>query len=556
MKAAVGVSLLGALAHTVAGKAVHLAQANDVLVPEYPEQYTIEATFHIPYAELSEPVQVWTDRTNHRQAVSFYDGLDGYVYHGVGTPNGTSYELYVAKDRKKCRKFPLKEKFRNSTNKVYPVAFLPDLTLFTYQGVDNCKPFYQGSCHRWTYQYKKYEMLNHYEFYARNDSAFTPVYYTMVGYDLPFASHYDMYKIEYISFTPKVDPAHFDLPDYCALANEDRGAHHQSILEDFGGLFGSVDHVREKFHDFMDKHKKDYEVDTEEYRKRHMNFRKNHAIINNMNKKSSSVTYAINHLADHSKEELKRFNGYVPLDAAGWNNLAANGDIEIVYHNKPGKDLPASIDWRHSGAVSQVKDQGKCGSCWAFGVAQVVESAWFQKKGALLVLSEQQLIDCAWDEGPQGCDGGSPVAAMTYIKKAGGLMRENEYKYTGENGYCMFKQEDAAVQIDKVVRVSVGDEEGMKDALANVGPLAVAFDASQESFTFYSSGVYYDPNCTKVLDHAVVAVGYGTTSEGEDFWLVKNSWSTYWGEMGYFRIARNRDNHCGIASEVAYPVIA
>eukprot|EP00123_Amoebidium_parasiticum_P015166 comp22820_c0_seq1/m.35838 comp22820_c0_seq1/g.35838 ORF comp22820_c0_seq1/g.35838 comp22820_c0_seq1/m.35838 type:complete len:568 (-) comp22820_c0_seq1:537-2240(-) len=555
-----GAALVLTLAGVALSKPLTLHATEDSIdenfVPTYPDIYTVKGFFRIPYAEIVEPVEVHTDRIKKRQSVSFYNGLDGYIYLDVGSKDARSYELYIAKDHRVCDSAELEEQYKGQGAEgkaSYPVSFLPDLSVFKYKGKSACTPFYEGKCHKWQYSYKQGDMVNHYEFYAKDDTQYTPVVYSMVGYDLPFSSHYDMYKIEYQSFSVGVNESAFELPSECNLAPQDRVPAHHSALEDFGSLFSAFDHVPDKFHSFMNKHKKEYEVGSEEYSLRHKHFRTNLRKINNMNRQATGVTYGFNHLADMSLEERRRLNGYRPKKANSQD--AGANDMPESVHVISGKKLPEQVDWRHSGAVSPVKDQGKCGSCWTFSATQAIESAWYLATGDLFVLSPQQLVDCAWSEGNSGCDGGDEVDAMKYVHKVGGLMRERDYRYTGEDGYCVFNSSMAAARVHKVVRIPKGDEHAMRDALATAGPVSIAFDASRDTLSFYSSGVYYDKECSSEdLDHAVVVVGYGTEN-GKDYWLVKNSWSTYWGDMGYVKIARNRHNHCGVATSAAYAVV-
>ncbi|XP_073995855.1 procathepsin L-like isoform X2 [Rhodnius prolixus] len=216
-------------------------------------------------------------------------------------------------------------------------------------------------------------------------------------------------------------------------------------------------------------------------------------------------------------------------------------------------DIPDSIDWRDKGAVNEVKDQGQCGACWAFSAIGAIESQYFMKTGKLITLSEQNLIDCSLEYGNSGCKSGTMNGAFKYINKSEGINTEEAYPYEArENSGCKHKIEDA-IKIKGYVDIPEGDENALKAAVAFVGPISAAMDARQLSFQFYASGIYHEPKCDPIfINRGVLIVGYGTEKD-LDYWLVKNSCSSIWGEGGYMKVARNRRNHCGIASTASYP---
>ena len=213
------------------------------------------------------------------------------------------------------------------------------------------------------------------------------------------------------------------------------------------------------------------------------------------------------------------------------------------------------VDWRDSGAVTPVKDQKQCGSCWAFSATGAIEGQHFLKTKQLVSLSEQNLIDCSGKWGNHGCNGGNQERAFNYTRDNGGIDTEESYRYEVVDGTCRFSTKSIGATVTGYVRIPYGNESALLEAVTTIGPISVSIDASDTTFHHYSSGVYYNPACSSThLDHAVLVVGYGTLS-GEDYWLVKNSWGADWGMNGYIRMARNKNNNCGIVTNAVYPTV-
>ncbi|KAG2708045.1 hypothetical protein I3760_05G173100 [Carya illinoinensis] len=208
--------------------------------------------------------------------------------------------------------------------------------------------------------------------------------------------------------------------------------------------------------------------------------------------------------------------------------------------------LPSSVDWRKQGAVTGIRDQGKCGSCWAFSTVVAVEGINQIKTKKLVSLSEQELVDC--DTENKGCDGGLMENAFQFIKQTGGVTTEKDYPYQARDGSCdSAKMNGPRVQIDGYESVPQNDENALRKAAANQ-LVSVAIDAGGKDFQLIYSeasywphgllGVYSTGDCGKELNHGVAIVGYGTTLDGTKYWIVKNSWGPEWGEKGYLRIQR------------------
>ncbi|KAL2458987.1 Cysteine proteinase RD21a [Forsythia ovata] len=223
------------------------------------------------------------------------------------------------------------------------------------------------------------------------------------------------------------------------------------------------------------------------------------------------------------------------------------------YDPKVDDSLPDSIDWRKKGAVNPIKDQGSCGSCWAFSTIASVEGINQIKNGELLSLSEQELVDCdrSYNE---GCNGGLMDYAFEFIIKNGGIDTEEDYPYTGYDGKCdQYRKNAKVVSIDGYEDVTPYNEKALKKAVANQ-PVTIAMDGSDADFQFYESGIFTG-KCGTDLDHGVNAVGYGSEN-GLDYWIIRNSWGESWGEKGYIRIQRNvadKGGLCGLAVEPSYP---
>lgn len=278
-----------------------------------------------------------------------------------------------------------------------------------------------------------------------------------------------------------------------------------------------------------------------------------------------SFTLKLNKYADMTHPEfVKTMNGYKPqLRQQNRIMVRSYSHPELVAEqasiaNEPEKLLPPSIDWRQHGYVTSVKDQGHCGSCWAFSSTGSLEGQEFRKTGNLISLSEQNLIDCSKKYGNLGCNGGLMEKAFEYIRDNRGIDTENSYPYEAHDAKCRFKNKTIGAVEKGYVEIPSGDEKKLMQAIAIKGPVSVAIDASHESFRFYDKGVYNEPQCgndEESLDHGVLAVGYGTDPVGGDYWLVKNSWSETWGNSGFIKMARNKQNQCGIATSAVYPVV-
>ncbi|CAK9012216.1 Cathepsin L [Cleaved into: Cathepsin L heavy chain, partial [Durusdinium trenchii] len=280
-----------------------------------------------------------------------------------------------------------------------------------------------------------------------------------------------------------------------------------------------------------------------------------------------------NILAGLTEDELESLTGQ--FDASETEQLVADeegGSIPDISGSgngigKLGADgLPVSIDWRFTGAVSDVKSQGRCGACWAFAATGAMESAFFLRSGILVSLSEDQLLECDSDPFQKACVGGNFYYSLKYLSSnAATTSRDYAYSYTSGRSLdgdlsCLA----GTAGVPGVIRGSSSsggvifvarNEAALKAAVARQ-PVAVAINGYVDEFKFYESGVLDSPSCDENVDHAVLVVGYGTTLEGEDFWLVRNSWGFGWGSQGYIKVARNTNakfGMCGITKQANFP---
>lgn len=292
--------------------------------------------------------------------------------------------------------------------------------------------------------------------------------------------------------------------------------------------------TKSHFAEWMTTHQKSYP--TEEAAHRFEVFKANVELIESHNSEGHDWAMAMNEYGDLTLEEFNaQYLGYAGNGKVSTSKTPARSSGRVDATN-------SSIDWVAKGAVTPVKNQGQCGSCWSFSSTGAIEGAYFISTGKLISLSEQELMDCSKAEGNQGCQGGLMEDAFKWVIKNGGIGSEASYPYTTANGDTCKKVPNVA-SISGYTEVTVGDETALLAAV-NTGPVSIAIEADQSGFQFYKSGVF-SGTCGKKLDHGVLLVGYGTDS-GKDYWKVKNSWGATWGEEGYIRMVRGQDQ-CGLA---------
>jgi len=251
---------------------------------------------------------------------------------------------------------------------------------------------------------------------------------------------------------------------------------------------------------------------------------------------------------------FEEFQTAVHLGGVVTPNLRKNG---AKVHEAPAdvSTLPASVDWVAAGAVTGVKNQGSCGSCWSFSTTGSLEGAYFLKYGTLKSFSEQELVSC--DTTDSGCNGGWMDTAFDWVASNKGLASEADYPYASSSGTAPACKKTGYTNDAKVAPSSHTDVAQSVAALQSavaLTPVSIAIQANQPAFQSYTSGVMTG-KCGTRLDHGVLAVGYGTWTDGTDYWKVKNSWGSDWGMDGYILIERSSADKCGVLDAASYPTL-
>ncbi|XP_035666054.1 digestive cysteine proteinase 1-like [Branchiostoma floridae] len=520
-----------------------------------PTMYHVRGFLSLPYAQIHEPFEVWYNEKAGMSRIDFYGDMMSTIQKSDPKTGGAMYKMAYMTTEKVTNQKSCFQINGDKENPVMPQSIFPDTTkfksigTFPYKGLD-CTAYMLNTVEGGG------NKNNTYILYMSKGKTEVPVAYYMKGYDSLLGSHYDEYLLDYTMFSSEVSDGDFEIPKgmKCGDFPGPGVEHHMTFnpMKDFVEHHQGNDRTHQLFREYRQKHGRTYEDGSREHAQRHSVFTTNSRLIHSKNRANLGYTLAINHLADRTDDELKMMRGrtYSPEP----NNGLPFDEEELIV-----TDIPDNINWAIRGAVTPVKDQAVCGSCWSFGAAEAIEGAWFKKTGLLVPLSQQNLMDCSWGYGNNACDGGEEWRAYEWVMKHGGIATAAHYgPYTGADGKCHFDPKHVGAVVTGYVNVTSENGTALKMALANFGPVAVGIDAAVKTFSFYANGVYYDKDCgnkPEDLDHAVLAVGYGSMPDSkgnmQDYWLIKNSWSTHWGDNGYVLISQ-KDNNCGVATDATY----
>lgn len=551
----------------------------------FPTSYHVTGILKLPYGGIDEPFEAWYSRDEKMSRIDYYGGMDRtYQRQDLGQ---YGFGAKIIPEFSEVKKKIFRGCLHHVGTKRFPIkaqSIIPSNSGFKYDGL--CTFNKTIPCYRWKHTFKVLTKINSYTLYTSRDHLSVPFQYDMMGYDTLLASYYDKYILLYNTFQPwEFDFSVFEIPsdvhcfdlsgasetsevtvaafnpmlefmsahseqdsqpinDNPTEATTNQSVGNESMTSPMDGKKHYEFIVEKIFKDYKDIFKKEYKDEMEHVKRKDI-FRHNLRFINNKNRQNLTFKLQLNHFADVTDDEMKYFRGllnesYVDNNAQIFH--PPHLDIESI-------EVPKTLDWREYGAISDVRSQGICGSCYAYAVTGAVEAAHYLKTGQLIKLSEQQIVDCSWGFGNKGCKGGYPYRAMQWIIKHGGIATRKSYgKYLAQEGYCHFENITHGASIDGYYNVSQGNASQLKMAIAMYGPVTILINTRPKSFKFYDSGVYYDKGCDDRLDHAALAIGYGTTDNGEEYWLVKNSWSVSWGRKGFMKISM-KDDICGVTQK-------
>lgn len=608
-------ALLGLLLGVASG-AVAVAvniPAPPPLPPVWPQVYTVSLTVDLPLLKFSQPqglkfnMTVWYNAPHHEMRVEVLNGLDTTI-----TTKDVEYTLYPRLNETRCGIFDIGPRAAHDEDDYFP-PFLPDLSVggWEYAGTIELEG---ERVQLWQSQLQEGTKTSQYTWYTAEADG-RPLKFLTIGVNYFTGGHFDEYNYEFTSFKPSIvwdrseqqsaaaaaaDKATvggadvqkdkklgpFSPPSICYDKGE-RLTHRHPVALQAHALMPRVRPVtlEDAYHAYSRAMHSDAHISTgsggsrgalvmarphtgprDVYARRLANFQRTAAMIHahNAANAASGFTMRLNQWADWDDSEW--LDLMLPNKARKAALLQKGPDawpprrtpLSTFRASLPKSKLPKEVDWRGTGADPGVKDQGMCGSCFAFAATATMEGAWWVFTGQHRSFSEQQVLDCCWDYGTSGCGGGDYQPAIECISENGGIDLEQDWPYLSNGDFCRVVNASRPGKFAGYVDIESRDEAALMEAVATLGPIAVAVDAEWPTFRYYAEGVYHDDRCrtaSRELDHAVVLFGYGTTSEGVDYWLVRNTWSKFYGDDGHLKIKRGRDD-CGISTDPASAVVA
>eukprot|EP00405_Crypthecodinium_cohnii_P017443 CAMPEP_0206454528 /NCGR_PEP_ID=MMETSP0324_2-20121206/21191_1 /ASSEMBLY_ACC=CAM_ASM_000836 /TAXON_ID=2866 /ORGANISM="Crypthecodinium cohnii, Strain Seligo" /LENGTH=565 /DNA_ID=CAMNT_0053925019 /DNA_START=49 /DNA_END=1746 /DNA_ORIENTATION=+ len=536
-------------------------------VPGMPQEYTAVLQFKMPYIPLEMPIRVLTSST--QQKVEYYNGLEQDWSDETG-----SYKYSYNNSQRVCVYSPASagptSLMSGLASSWSAMQFFPNLTQYNRSGEElvggiMCDKYVLSATHG-----KTGTMDDHISFYW-DPVLNMPVRWHIHARHPTFGSHTDEYIFDVMSLQagPPADSA-FLKPEMCKKPQEGKislpmkhflhAAHGLAKLD----LSSSTDLA---FETYLKQHGRNY-VGAELNARRTI-FESNVKMIRDLNNKHGGQTqFKGNKFLDMTKEEVMSFRGG-KSGRSSRRERRSEEDLKLVStFEHEGLLEVKDFDWRvaRPGVVSPVKDQAMCGSCWTYGLTEPIESIQAIQTGKLTQLPEQFVLDCTWAQSNDslstnaGCDGGnSDTGAFEIIRKYGGVVptAESYGSYLSVNGFCKdIKSMDVGAKIVGWTDIKDKDEQGLLAALLKNGPISVGIQVPDEML-FYDSGVLQVDSCKQnedQIDHAVTLTGFGEEN-GVPYYTIRNSWSTYWGDNGYIKIARGV-NDCCVSCQAGFPTVA
>lgn len=549
-------ALLAAMAASAAASAA----------PAVPAEYSAVILMKMPYIGLEMPMQVLL--SGSAQKVEYYNGLVVAVSNEQGV-----YKYVYQNGHRACMYSPAgagptSAVQANGLNgsAFQPLAFLPDLAQYNFSGQELvggilCNKYTMHESHGTTGI-----MDDHLAFYW-DPVLSKPVRWHMHSRHKTFGSHTDEYIMDFLHFEAGAPAADALVPPTeCRQPQQVNVSLHVSGFPASAGA-ASAEAEPLLFEAFLRKYGKSYAAAEREVRRGV--FERNVRLVQELNRRhAGAARFRGNGFLDMTREEVLRLKGGKPRGALRDARRSPEHLAFVSAHRNSSKPLPSGLDWRQErpGVVGPVKDQAMCGSCWTYGATEPIESISAIRTGRLVPLPEQFLLDCTWTNGTEGgasnlgCDGGnSDIGVLEVVRKYGGIIpTAMAYgSYLSVNGYCRdTRLMEVGAKVTGWSDVKARDEQAVLDALVSQGPLSISIMVPDEML-FYDSGVLKVESCRHnetQIDHAVVLVGYGTDEHGTDYYTIRNSWSTYWGDRGYIKVARG-DLDCCVSSEAGYPLL-